>query len=110
MNNDRQIPGLLEWKEPAQQLKEYGAPNFRVFYPSIPNVGIVYNVIEDKGERSGVYLHSYRSPKPKHNEVLLHALLSQLHPSPFVYTRFGPRGTRAIVRAKNGDLLDIVIR
>ncbi len=107
------MPGLFQWKEPAVQFMEYGTGNFAVFYPPQFDwpLGQVYNIIKDEdGFRAGVYMHSYHPPKPLDNEQFLYALLSQLHTNTFVYTRFGPRGTNAVVRARNGPLLDIVLR
>ena len=91
---------------------EYGAANFKVFLPSQPDwpVGKVYTIIEDYGERMGVYMHSYHPPKPLNNEQFLHALMRQFHSNPFVYTRFGPRGTKAVIRAKGSELIDVFIR
>lgn len=55
-------------------------------------------------------MNRYHPPVPVGKEVLVHALLSQFHPNPFVQTRFGPRGTVAVLRARNDVLLDIVFR
>ena len=93
-------------------LVEYGVTNFDVFLPSQTDwpVGQVYNIIEDYGDRMGVFMHSYHPPKPLGNEHFLYALMRQLHSNTFVYTRFGPRGTKAVVRARGSGLVDVVIR
>lgn len=106
------MPGLFQWTEPAVLLKDYAARNFDIFYPPSVDwaVGKVYSIIPDNGYRTGVYMHSYHPPQPRVEEQFMYALFSQLHPNTFVYTRFGPHGTKAVIRARNGPLLDIVLR
>ena len=112
---DQILPGLTRWKSPQHPLHIYGAGNFRVFLPpsspaSYP-LGETYHIIEPLRNELGVHMNRYRPPRPLGKaDSLLYALLSQFHPNPFVQTRFGPRGTVAVVRARNNSLLDIVFR
>jgi hypothetical protein len=112
---DQILPGLTRWKSPQHPLHIYGAGNFRVFLPpsspaSYP-LGETYYVIDPLRSELGLHMNRYRPPRPLGKaESLLYALLSQFHPNPFVQTRFGPRGTVAVVRARNNSLLDIVFR
>lgn len=106
------MPGLLQWTQPSVSHQMYSTNNFATFYPPSMDypLGKVYSIIHDDGDRAGVYMHSYHPPQPMPGEHFLYALLSQLHPNTFVYTRFGPRGTNAVIRGRNGPVLDIVLR
>lgn len=106
------LPGLTRWTMPALPEYEYGTKNFEIFLPPVTSLPLAtsYHIITDKGDKPGIYMHTYHPPKPDKQDELIHALLAQLHPNVFVYTRFGPRGTVALVRAKTDDLMDIVIR
>ena len=73
-------------------------------------LGRPYHLIEPIMNDAGIHMNRYHPPRPVGKEVLLHALLSQFHADPFVHTRFGPRGTVAVVRGRNERLLDIVFR
>ena len=111
---DQILPGLTRWKSAQHPLHIYGVGNFRMFLPPSPTspvVGQTYTVIEALVNEEGVHMNRYHPPRPSGRaESLVHALLSQFHANPFVQSRFGPRGTVAVVRAKNKSLLDIVFR
>ena len=111
-SSDRMLPGLIHWTKPVLTTYQYGAENFEIFLPPLTglSLGTPYDIVTDTGEKPGVYMHSYHPPKPDKQGDLIHAILAQLHPNVFVYSRFGPRGTVAVVRASRDDLLDIVIR
>ena len=55
-------------------------------------------------------MNRYRPSVPVGKEILLHTLLTQFHPNIFLHTRFGPRGSLALVRARSEKYLDIVMR
>lgn len=106
------LPGLVQWTAPQHPLHVYGVGNFKIFLPpslSSP-LGHTYHVIHPGMDDSGLHMNRYHPPIPVGKEVLVYALLSQFHPNPFVQTRFGPRGTVAVLRARNDVLLDIAFR
>ena len=43
-------------------------------------------------------------------QIMIHRLLAMFSARPFVYTRFGPQGSVAIVRAYNEKYVDIMFR
>ena len=114
------LPGLSAWQSPRIPVAEYGVKNFKAFAPPGPawNVGKTYYVIE-AGSKNMIYEMAsshlspfrYYPPAPETSkEVLVHSLMLQLHKSPFVHLRFGPRGTLAVLRAQNDQYWDIVFR
>ena len=109
---DQILPGLVRWKSPHHPLHIYGVGNFKMFLPPSPSspLGHTYHIIVPRMDEAGVHMNRYRPPRPVGKEVFLHALLSQLHSNPFVQSRFGPRGTVGVLRARNKELLDIVFR
>lgn len=87
----------------------YGTKNFRIFLP--PNdwpIGKPYYIIKDQNDFTP--MNRYHPPRPSAESAILHAILAQFHPNVFLMTRFGPKGTVGIVRAKNDDIIDIVFR
>lgn len=88
----------------------YGTRNFKAFLPVDTQwqIGKPYYIVEDKQQFTS--MNRYHPPRPSDENHLLHSILSQLHPNVFLITRFGPKGTVGIVRAKAGDILDITFR
>ena len=110
---DQLLPGLTRWISPQHPMHVYGAGNFKIFLPPSPStpLGQTYFVIDPRVDEAGLHMNRYHPPRPVgRGEGFLHALLSQFHSNPFVQTRFGPRGTVAIVRARSTSLLDIIFR
>lgn len=52
----------------------------------------------------------YYPPDVLSENIIFHRLLSMFHQRPFIFTRFPPQGTVAVVRARHGSLLDIYFR
>ena len=107
------LPGLIRWKTANKDLQSYGAGNFKFFLPPDPNypIGDTYNLIEGLPMSTpGMHMYRYHPLQPSPREAFLFALLSQFHPNVFLQNRFGPRGSMAIVRARNGRYLDIMMR
>lgn len=106
------LPGLVKWKEPYEILHAYGALNFRSFLPPTSDwpLGTPYFIIDQHVHENEVHMNRYHPSHPPPNHALLHSILAQLHPNVFLVTRFGPRGTVAVVRAQSADMLDIAIR
>ena len=103
------LPGLLRWKDAQVPSQVYGTRNFKYFLPQkYWSVGHLYYIIEDKNEYTS--MNRYHPPKPSVENALLHSILAQFHPNIFLMTRFGPKGTLAIIRAHNKDIIDIVFR
>lgn len=108
---DQLLPGLLQWQKVNHPIHTFGTRNFKIFLPpSGKEIGEPYYVIDSEYFGRRPHMNVYYPPAPRGNEVFLHALLSMLHPNIFVNTRFGPRGTLALLRAENEKYYDIVIR
>lgn len=103
------LPGLLNWKGAYIDTYVYGAKNFMVFLPpqNWP-IGETFYIVKDHNEFTP--MNRYHPPHPSTKNALLHALLAQFHPNVFLMTRFGPKGTVGIVRARNKEIIDIVFR
>lgn len=56
------------------------------------------------------FFFRYYPPDVLPNHLIFHRLLSLFHPRPFILSRFPPRGTVAVVRARFGPFLDIYFR
>eukprot|EP00731_Ephydatia_muelleri_P027938 Em0019g811a len=107
------LPGLIRWKTPNKELQSYGAGNFKFFMPPNLNypIGDAYNLIEGLPMNTpGMHMYRYHPLQPSTREAFLFTLLSQFHPYVFLQNRFGPRGSMALVRARNGRYLDIMMR
>ncbi len=114
------LPGLSAWQSARIPVVEYGVKNFAAFAPPNPDwsIGNTYYVVEAGStniiyEMASSHLSPFRyyPPAPETSkEVLVHSLMLQLHKSPFVHLRFGPRGTLAVLRAQNDQYWDIVFR
>lgn len=106
------LPGLLSWKEAQEPLHAYGALNFRAFLPPTEEwpLATPYFIVNQQADETQTHMNRYYPQPPPLNHALLHSLLAQFHPNVFLVTRFGPRGTVALVRAQNEHMLDIVIR
>jgi hypothetical protein len=104
------LPGLFQWKSAHVPSYTYGARNFRAFLPPDADwpVGKPYHIIEDKNQFTP--MNRYNPPRPSAEDSLLHSILAQFHPNVFLHTRFGPRGTVGIVRARNKEVFDITFR
>lgn len=108
---DQLLPGLLQWQKVNHPIHTFGTRNFKIFLPpSGKEIGEPYYVVDSEYFGRRPHMNVYYPPAPRGNEVFLHALLSMLHPNIFVNTRFGPRGTLALLRAENEKYYDIVIR
>ena len=111
-------PGLMSWKAPHIPAAEYGVRNFAIFTPPTDywSVGKTYYIINPAGDdvtdhfQSQMSPHRYHPPTPSNQEAFIYTLMLQFHPNPFVNTRFGPKGTLAVLRAKNQQYWDILIR
>lgn len=99
----------MSWKNVHLHSKVYGTRNFNTFLPpSGWPIGKPFYIIKDEGEFTS--MNRYHPPKPSVDRGLLHSLLAQFHPNIFLITRFGPKGTIGIVRARNSHIIDVVFR
>ena len=107
------LPGLARWKTANKLLQSYGTGNFKFFMPpdlSYP-IGDTYSLVPPLPmDAPGVHMYRYHPLHPSPREAFLFTLLSQFHPYVFIQSRYGPRGSMAIVRARNDRYLDIMIR
>ena len=107
------LPGLARWKTPNKLLQSYGTGNFKFFMPPDLNypIGDTYSLIAPLPmDAPGVHMYHYHPLQPSPKEAFLFALLSQFHPNVFLQSRYGPRGSMAVVRARNDRYLDIMMR
>ncbi len=93
-----------------RQYDMFGTGNFRVFFPNYGKltVGEPYFIIADHEDFASMNRH--RPPKPAAEHALIHTLLSMFHQNVFVISRFGPRGSVAVIRAMKEDTVDIMFR
>lgn len=96
--------------------KQFAARDFRALLPEdiylLHSVGEVYDIIAPM-QQPAVPMSSNRYHPPllgKPSEQLLHRLLAMFHSRPFIYSRFTPSGSVAIVRAQNDRYVDVVFR
>eukprot|EP00731_Ephydatia_muelleri_P027941 Em0019g814a len=107
------LPGLVKWKTPSKLLQSYGTGNFKFFMPPDLNypIGDTYTILSPLPvDAPGMHMYRYHPFQPPPREVFLFALLSQFHPYVFLQSRYGPRGSMAVVRARNNRYLDIMMR
>ena len=107
------LPGLVKWKTPSKLLQSYGTGNFKFFMPPDLNypIGDTYTILSPLPvDAPGMHMYRYHPFQPPPKEVFLFALLSQFHPYVFLQSRYGPRGSMAVVRARNDRYLDIMMR
>ncbi|GIY57372.1 selenoprotein N [Caerostris darwini] len=108
------LQGLLNWKKPNKERHPFGANSFSLFLPPRKNVqpGYTWWIVEPKIDKNSPPLSNqrYYPPQVPENLLVLHALLSLFHPHPFLWTRFQPQGTVAIVRAIEDNFYDIMFR
>ncbi|GIY51207.1 selenoprotein N [Caerostris extrusa] len=108
------LQGLLNWKKSHKERHPFGANSFSLFLPPRKNVqpGYTWWIVEPKIDKNSPPLSNqrYYPPQVPENLLVLHALLSLFHPHPFLWTRFQPQGTVAIVRAIEDNFYDIMFR
>ncbi|CAL1270289.1 unnamed protein product [Larinioides sclopetarius] len=106
--------GLLNWKTAYKERHPFGAKAFSTFLPPQSNSqpGFTWWIVEPKIKKDSPPLlnQRYYPPKVQQNLLILHALLSLFHPHAFLWTRFQPQGTVAIIRAIEDNFYDIVFR
>ena len=104
------LPGLLQWKKAHVKFQQYGTKNFKAFFPPSRDwsIGKPYYIIKDNNEFTP--MNRYHPPNPSPETSLLHSILAQFHPNVFLITRFGPKGSVGIIRAKSENLIDIIFR
>uniref|UniRef100_A0A4W3J8G2 Selenoprotein N n=1 Tax=Callorhinchus milii TaxID=7868 RepID=A0A4W3J8G2_CALMI len=108
------LSGLKNWKTPAIPSGVFSARQFKVFLPpkSTVRVGDTWWMVPSELSIFTGYLSNNRfyPPAPQGREVLIHNLLSMLHPRPFVKSRFAPQGAVACIRGLSDFYYDIVFR
>lgn len=108
------LQGLLSWQTPHKTGHPFGAKSFSVFLPENEyfKVGSPWWIVEPKLDKYSRPLSSERHfpsvIKKKYHPLF--ALLSLFHPQPFLWTRFAPQGTAAVIRAMSKDFYDIIFR
>lgn len=74
-------------------------------------VGRVYFIVKPPLYPGALHSNRYRPTIPVSElDKLLYTLLSQFHSNAFIQMRFAPQGTVGVIRAKNDEYLDILIR
>lgn len=111
------LHGLKSWKKSVREWQNIGASHLKPFLPTDPydlqTVGKVYNLITMPGSLKGSTLSSNRYLPPRlagDPEIMIHRLLNMFHPRPFVFSRFAPQGSVAIIRAANEKLVEVTFR
>ncbi|KFM79239.1 Selenoprotein N, partial [Stegodyphus mimosarum] len=108
------LQGLLNWTKPFKSQHPFGAKSFSLFLPKDNYIkhGIPWWIIEPNVNKYSKPLSSKRYFPPAVDEKFhaLFVLLSLFHPQPFLWTRFAPQGTVAVVRAIEKDFYDILFR
>ncbi|KAJ8333172.1 hypothetical protein SKAU_G00420680 [Synaphobranchus kaupii] len=108
------LSGLRAWRGPATPSSVFFASQFRAFLPPKNKLeaGEPWWVVPSELNIFTGYLpnNRYHPPTPRGKEVILHSLLSMLHPRPFVKSRFAPQGAVACIRAISDFYYDIVFR
>lgn len=107
------LPGLLLWTQPVHPFHEYGVGNFRAFMPQDNDftIGRTYFIVKPPLYPGALHSNRYRPTVPSSDtDKLLYTLLSQFHSNAFIHMRFGPQGTVGVIRAKNDEYVDILIR
>ncbi|GFQ94019.1 selenoprotein N [Trichonephila clavata] len=106
--------GLLNWKAPYKERHPFGAKSFSPFLPPKEDIqpGFIWWIVEPNNDNYSPPLSNerYYPPQVPSNLLVIHALLSLFHPHPFLWTRFQPQGTVAILRAIGDNFYDIIFR
>lgn len=106
--------GLKGWVEPNVPRRQFRHEDFKSFLPptgSVPFGHPWYLVKSTLDIFAGQLSSAHHEPPIVHpNEQTIHDLFSMFHKRPFIYPRFAPQGTVAVVRARTDDVLDIVFR
>ncbi|CAF2029707.1 unnamed protein product [Rotaria magnacalcarata] len=113
LNNLDELQSLKLWKEPHVSRLNFAASHFKSFLPKQNiEIGKPYWIIEGNERQFMEHLSAnrYYPPDVLHDHIIFHRLLSMFHPRPFIFSRFPPQGTAAVVRARHGSLLDIYFR
>ncbi|CAF2881893.1 unnamed protein product [Rotaria sp. Silwood2] len=113
LTNLDEFQSLKLWKQPYIPRLNFAARHFKSFLPKKPiEIGKPYWIIEGNKQQFVEHLpaNRYYPPDVSHEHIIFHRLLSMFHPRPFIFTRFPPQGTVAVVRARHGSLLDIYFR
>ncbi|CAM4903071.1 unnamed protein product [Rotaria socialis] len=113
LNNLDELQSLKLWKEPHVSRLNFAASHFKSFLPKQNiEIGKPYWIIEGNERQFMEHLSAnrYSPPDVLHDHIIFHRLLSMFHPRPFIFSRFPPQGTAAVVRARHGSLLDIYFR
>ncbi|CAF4848315.1 unnamed protein product [Rotaria sp. Silwood1] len=108
-----ELQSLKLWKQPYVSRLNFAARHFKSFLPKKSiEIGKPYWIIEGTKHQFAEHLpaNRYYPPDVSHEHIIIHRLLSMFHPRPFIFTRFPPQGTAAVVRARHGSLLDIYFR
>lgn len=108
------LKGLKDWTGVTKQWINFAAKHFSIFVPPDGHldVGHVWNLIKSSISLTGGQLSSnrYFPPRVHEMEVALHRLLAMFHPHVFLYTRFSPQGSMAVVRAVSEQYIDVAFR
>lgn len=108
------LSGLRSWRGPAVPSSVFFASQFRGFLPpkNKLEVGDPWWLVPSELNIFTGYLpnNRYNPPTPRGKEVILHSLLSMLHPRPFIKSRFAPQGAVACIRAISDFYYDIIFR
>ena len=81
----------------------------------LDTVGTVYELVENmkqyKAQSTTLSSNRYLPPELHgEGEKIVHRLVALFHPRAFVYTRFAPQGSVAMIRAQNDKYVEVVFR
>lgn len=114
------LKGLKTWQTPNKEWHNFGVQHFQSFFPpsETTEVGEVYPLVEETQGflaslpvmNADLSSNRYFPPFVKDEHKIVFRLLQMFHPRPFIFTRFRPRGSVAMLRAKSDKYMEIVFR
>uniref|UniRef100_K1QGY7 Selenoprotein N n=1 Tax=Magallana gigas TaxID=29159 RepID=K1QGY7_MAGGI len=107
-SDEEYIAALLNWTQANKNSSCIRESSLLQFWSPGKRVGDLWILY---GSQEGELSHNRHDP-PAYSgiQAVIFDLLQTFHPRPFLQTRFEPRGGYAVLRAYNGDIVDIFIR
>lgn len=107
-SDEEYIASLLSWTQANKNSSCIRESSLLQFWSPGKRVGDLWILY---GSQEGELSHNRHDP-PAYSGIqsVIFDLLQTFHPRPFLQTRFEPRGGYAVLRAYNGDIVDIFIR
>lgn len=107
-SDEEYIAALMNWTQANKNSSCIRESSLLQFWSPGKRVGDLWILY---GSQEGELSHNRHDP-PAYSgiQAVIFDLLQTFHPRPFLQTRFEPRGGYAVLRAYNGDIVDIFIR